>query len=327
METKYRNAQKEAQDYIDANLSGHNLTAVVLEPSPPAILDQPLLADDPTCPSLEPTDILMPFHIPGGSKNYSDFEELADFAIERWLGHFKALPALPDNWQNKMEDVHRLSMAVVSEARKQANEKFGLRYTYGGFGTPFFKNPSSGEDTQVRVEGSNLILQSGDSASSHPITSIQAAADFLGIAPSDTQREGDSPELGDLNRQLNIDPEAVGFLGNWFGLSTSVLEELRRMGLGASVVQIWPGHFDAAIELGEEHCKATYGASPGDHSHSEPYFYIGPWQDVDTGNDFWNAEGFGGASLMLSELDGQSSPRKQVLDFFVKGYQIITGSG
>ena len=66
---------------------------------------------------------------------------------------------------------------------------------------------------------------------------------------------------------------------------------------------LWPEHFDIAIELGE----ATYGVSPGDDAHTEPYAYVSsdaarrPFQ---TGpRTFWNAEGSTGA-----ERPGRTTP-------------------
>ena len=42
--------------------------------------------------------------------------------------------------------LHALAERVVAPARQAANGKIGLRYTYRGFGTPFFG------DRQLRVE-------------------------------------------------------------------------------------------------------------------------------------------------------------------------------
>src|SRR3954468_635101 len=61
--------------------------------------------------------------------------------------------------------LHRLAFYVVAPARKRANTKFGLRWTFGGFGTPFF-----GADEQVRVAGRDLVVQRGDAATAEPIT-------------------------------------------------------------------------------------------------------------------------------------------------------------
>ena len=73
---------------------------------------------------------------------------VASYAAEHWLGAYRGLERSLPGYAASREDYHRLAYAVVSNARKQATGKFGLRYTRGGFGTPFF-----GNDEQVRVEG------------------------------------------------------------------------------------------------------------------------------------------------------------------------------
>jgi hypothetical protein len=60
-----------------------------------------------------------------------------------------------------------------------------------------------------------------------------------------------------------------------------VLDELRagaEPGEAPSRVRIWPEQFDAAIAAGDDGTgrRATYGASPGDRHHPEPY-HASPW--------------------------------------------------
>jgi hypothetical protein len=45
-------------------------------------------------------------------------------------------------------------------------------------------------------------------------------------------------------------------------------------------VQLWPEHFDLAVELGDEAAgrRAAYGVSPGDESVAEPYLYVSAWE-------------------------------------------------
>lgn len=108
--------------------------------------------------------------------------------------------------------------------------------------------------------------------------------------------------------------------GDWFGFAYSVLEELRARATAAqapSRVQIWPEHFDAALELGDEDAgaRAAYGCSPGDERHPEPYIYVAPWTARPTG-DLWNAQGFAGAELPYADLLAAADPRALALDFF-----------
>ena len=102
--------------------------------------------------------------------------------------------------------------------------------------------------------------------------------------------------------------------------AASVLEELRLTegAVDVSRVQVWPGHLDAAIELGDAdaNARATYGASTGDAAHSEPYLYVGPWSAVDGSDPFWNDEHFTGASLTYADLRVAGDPRATALEFY-----------
>ncbi len=298
--------------------------ARVLEPSPPAVNEPPWFADDPVSTDGADAEVVTPT-----SAGPHTWEELAAsdaaiaaYARDHWLGAYKPLPAVPPGYAPSRDDYHRVAYAVVSNARKQANGKFGLRYTFGGFGTPFF-----GHDEQVRVEGPELVVQRGDTVVAEPLTTLARAAELAGTTADDAQAEHDTVALGDLERTLDVPGEVGWFLGDWFGFATSVLEELRAgpAGRDASRIQIWPGHFDAALDAGDEAAgaRASYGASPGDGSHPEPYLYVGPWGEGDRSDPYWNAASFGGANLGYTRLREAADPRQAALDFFGQGYELL----
>jgi hypothetical protein len=225
--------------------------------------------------------------VPGGDLLWSELaarnEALAAWCSERWLAAYPRLQAVPGELVATRLELHRLAESEVSPARQEVNGKIGLRYTRGGFGTPFF-----GEDQQLRVEGTDLVQQHGDQEVSR--------------------------------RALEIDLQAARFLGDWYGFAASVLETLRARSVPdaeASRVQLWPEHFDMSIELGAEAAgaRAGYGLSPGDEQHPEPYAYVAPWRPPPAG-ELWNAEGFPGAELSYAELLSASDQRQAVLDFF-----------
>ena len=225
--------------------------------------------------------------------------------------------------------LHRLAVYVVAPTRHAANGKFGLRWTSGGFGTPFFKHAaeSGGDaggvgrpvDRQIRVEGTQLIDQRGEQVRVAPITTLRAAAEFLETeVDTSTAAEHDSPEPGDLDAELAIDEQASRFLGAWYGMGFAALERLRadEASVDPSRPQLWPGHFDPAIEVGDEDHRASYGASPGDSDADgnggidEPYLYVSVWWPdrigFDESDPAWNAPMFKGAVLRLSEFpDGE----------------------
>jgi hypothetical protein len=243
--------------------------------------------------------------------------ELGAWCADRWLGPYKRLLPVPGSLVATRVSLHRLAQRVISAARAHANGKIGLRYTHRGFGTPFFS-----DDVQVRVAGGELIVDERGVERAAPITTLDEAAEHVGrdALPVEAQLGSDP---------LAVDPRAAGFLGDWYGFAASVLEELRA-GFDdpqdSSRVQLWPEHFDLAVDLGSEDAgvRATYGLSPGDQRHPEPYLYVTPWADQPPG-ELWQADGFSGAELSYADLLAARDQRAAALDFF--GIRLATLAG
>jgi hypothetical protein len=256
-----RDARAEAQRVLGPN-------ARVLEPSPPAATEPPWFADDPT--GGEPID-------------YSSHAGDVAWRQRRWLGPYARLEQLPPTFAATRLELHALAEHTISPARAAANGKIGLRWTLGGFGTPFF-----GAEEQLRIEHGRLVHQRGGHAT-----------------------------RADLGQ--GVDEPAATALGEYHGFATSVLEALRaaHAELDPSRVQLWPEHFDVSVELGSEQDgrRAGYGASPGDEQHAEPYLYVVPWGEVPSGTR-WQAHGFAGAELDYRELLGAEDQRALALAFF-----------
>lgn len=324
-----RNAQAEA----DAVLGG-DLVARVLEPSPPADDSDPsYLADDPTDAAAVSGTTVSP--VSDGDRAWHDVAAadptLEVFARDRWLGPRRRLTPLPPSFDATRDAVHQLAYFAVSPARYRATGKLGLRWTRGGLGTPFFSTPDG--DVQVRLEGRHLVRQVGERTVDHATpTSVGAACAFLGIPYEATWfadfRDPLDPVGPDL--ELTLDDEALQALDDWFGFGTAVLEELRRTDGAADVtrVQLWPEHLDPAVELGraEAEQRASYGASPGDADHEGPYLYVSPWfgRGTHAADEFWNDDGFGGASLSYADLLAADDQFATALAFFRRGHDLLT---
>jgi hypothetical protein len=199
-----------------------------------------------------------------------DDDELRRWCEERWLVRGPLAP-LPAGFAEARAALHQVAVEVVSPAREAATGKIGLRYTFHGFGTPYFADDVSGNGRQVRVEDGVVID-------------------------------------GRLGRMLDVDRAAARAVGDWFGYATSVLEQVRA---DADVerdtpgrVQLWPEHFDVAVDLGPPGRRSNFGASPGDDDHPEPYLYVGPWDKRD--GPFWNEPW--GVSIGYSELLAGADP-------------------
>jgi hypothetical protein len=300
-----RNARAEAEERL-----GGRYEARVLEPSPPAVTEGPWFADDPVARGENPgRQVVSP--VGTGDLRWDDLArddpDLAAWCADRWLGAHRRLGPAPATLAQTRENLHRVAERVLSKAREHANGKIALRYTRGGFGTPFF-----GDDVQVRVEGTELIVQEGAGERRGPITTLRAAGEFVGAHRLPDGVEHDAAPL-------RVDAGAARLLGDWYGFAYSVLEELRAgadAALEPSRVQLWPEHFDASVELGAEAdgSRAGYGASPGDGEHPEPYLYVVPWSPPAHG-ELWNATLFTGAELPLSALLDARDQRTAALDF------------
>jgi hypothetical protein len=113
------------------------------------------------------------------------------------------------------------------------------------------------------------------------------------------------PPHGDLDAPLAIDGQAVANLAGWYAYVTDLLEGLRDEAAAVddvSPVRLWPEHFDAAIDLGDQRAgrRGTYGGSPGDGHHHQPYLYVSPWAGRIDG--FFDDPGFAGAALTYDRI-------------------------
>ena len=220
-----------------------------------------------------------------------------------------ALKSLPETYARTRDDLHRLAVYAVSPAQRLANGEIILQSTHGGFSTFEY------EGHVARVVDDRLVLD----GLAHPITTLREAAAALGIEPDVGQEEQfDVPPHGDLDEPLTIDLAAAGVLAEWFEFATEALEGLRAHALpedDVTIVRIWPEHFDAAIDMGNQAAgrRATYGGSPGDRHHAEPYLYASPWAGrID---DFFGDPTFKGASLLYSELLATADPAAAAAEF------------
>jgi len=194
------------------------------------------------------------------------------------------LSPLPADFGHVVAALHRVAEDVVAAERMPANE-IALEVTPGGFGTPVFE--WEGASRRIRVEGAELVRE------------------------VDGRRQRES---------LELDPVAADALAAWYAFGAAVLDLLAagaRPEDAASPPILWPEHFDLAIELGSERdgLRATYGFSPGDEQHPEPYAYVGPWAAQAPG-ELWNARGFAGAEIAYADLLAADDEVAAALEFF-----------
>jgi hypothetical protein len=203
--------------------------------------------------------------------------------------------------------LHALAARVVSPLRVQATgNEIALRVRPGGFGTPDL--PGGG---WVGVRGTDVVVVEalGDDRRA-AITSLRAAATFVGLAEADALP--DAP--------LELHAGAATVLADAFARGEEALGALLD---GAApeddpaAINLWPEHFDVAAELGAPDARATYGVSPGDEHHEEPYAYVAPWTAAQAG-PFWNATGFTGAERPADDPE-------EIAAFFVEARRLLRG--
>jgi hypothetical protein len=184
--------------------------------------------------------------------------------------------------------LHALAESVISALRVQeTGNEIALQARPGGFGTPDL--PGGGWAGSADGE---VVAPDGGRA---PVTSLRAAAEHVGLA--DARVLPDEP--------LAVDREHAAALGALFARGDAALRALLA-GAAAdeepSEIHLWPEHFDIAMELGAGAARATYGVSPGDEAHADPYAYVTPWTAPPPG-PLWQAEGFAGAQAPADDAD------------------------
>ncbi|MGB8360913.1 MAG: hypothetical protein WCE80_05890 [Acidimicrobiia bacterium] len=231
---------------------------------------------------------------------------------------------LPNTFNETRDALHQIAFFAMGPARYAAAGLMGLRPTPGGFGTPVF------DGSVARVEGDMLVFEHEGNVATQVISTVGAAAEFFGVAYEvewfPDFHDPLAPVAPDV--PLHVDRGASLALGDWFRFGFDLLVDLSREG-GAgddvSKAQLWPEHFDPAIEMGShsEGRRASFGASPGDARHPAPYFYVAPWGVVDRSDPFWNDEAFGGASLGYDILLDADDPSATARAFLLTGLRLL----
>jgi len=206
-------------------------------------------------------------------------------AAPNWDGEYAATRA----------ELHRVAAHVIARRRFVVTERFGLRVTPGGFGTPLF-----GDDEVVRIGGGALLREQrvDDRAvtATHALdgATLGELATFAGVDLDPGFSVGtDTPDLGDPDAALRIDGASSAVMAEWYRRGVEAIDECVA-GLGAhgdaAVAQLWPEHFDVGTDVAAGSGRANLGVSPGDRFSPEPYLYVGPWSADRPGDAaYWNA--------------------------------------
>ncbi len=243
-----------------------------------------------------------------------------------------ALPSLVPGFGPTRDTLHLVAVHIVARARVEATARFGLRAAPGGFGTPAF----GGDAGVVRVSGAYLVVErAGPDSASQRAAALDGAtparlATVAGVDLGQPLDVGhDTPEPPPTDTPLVVDPTAADQLATWFAFVDRVLVELAsaRPHTAPTAIQLWPEHFDLAIDLAAGANRANVGGSPGDSFHPEPYLYVGPWGSDRPGDpSYWSAPF--GAVLGYRDLAASPDPVARALEFIDRGLTLLdTSSG
>ena len=203
----------------------------------------------------------------------------------------------PVDTRNALHDLARFVLAADLEG---TTELVTLRVLPGGFGQP--ERLVESLQRRVRVDGTQLVVQHGENEVWAPITTLTAAASFVGVTLPD-----DAPTPADT---LSIDALDAATLAEFFASVDVALAEVRRRHSSdqPTIAQLFPHHFDLAITVRE----VNIGGSPGDADHDRPYVYVGPWNL--SPHAMWNESW--GASLPWT----RATTVEEMIDFFEAGF-------
>src|SRR5207244_6749072 len=123
------------------------------------------------------------------------------------------LEPLPPTFAATRDGLHRVAEEIVAPARKPDNE-IGLTPTDCGFGTPPFEH--SGRRLQVRVDGTELVIDADGVETRGDLTTLADAAALVGaeLLPGG---------LPDDAAPLAVDPAAAERLGAVYALAQRAL--------------------------------------------------------------------------------------------------------
>jgi hypothetical protein len=231
--------------------------------------------------------------------------------------------------------LHRVANHVLARAEHAATGTLGLRATPGGFGTTTIRP----DRERIRISGGTLVRESAAGSGTWTrSTAIDGSTleELAAFADVDLAAEfwagNDMPPLGDVDAPLALHIPSAELIGDWYGIVAAALDRLIHSAPAfstPSLVQLWPEHFDAALDMAFDPAapaerRVNMGGLPGDGFHPAPYLYVGPWTPDRPGDPaFWNAPF--GAVLGHDQVATAPDPVATAHDFLRTGLDRLTG--
>jgi hypothetical protein len=241
---------------------------------------------------------------------------------------------LDDRHDSTRSALHRIANHVLARAEQAATGQLGLRATPGGFGTTTIRP----DRERIRISGGTLVRESAATSGTWTRTigidgsTLGELAAFVDVDLAAEFWAGDDmPPVGDIDEPIALHIPSARLIGHWYTVVTEALDRLVHTApafSAPSLVQVWPEHFDAALDIAFDpevpaQRRANIGGSPGDGFHTAPYLYVGPWTPDRPGDpSFWNAPF--GAILGWDEVFASPDPVEAAHDFLRTGLERLT---
>ena len=222
-------------------------------------------------------------------------------------------------------EIQRVATHILARARKAVDGEISLRVGLTGLATPAF-----GPEREVlRFAGGHLIHETriGGELRSRAMAIVGSTLGEL-AAFCDVDLDAnldfghDAPLVGDRTRPIQFDQAAAEALLRWYQIGAAALDQVITVASDCSSVQLWPEHFDVAIDLRTASGRCNLGAAPADAFSPQPYLYVGPHGADRPGEQaYWNVT-FGallGAELVLADPD----PVAAAVSFFTQGLRLL----
>lgn len=222
-----------------------------------------------------------------------------------------------------------VAVHILARRRSMVTGRFGLRPTPGGFATPMF-----GHEEVLRIDGVVLVRErrvgadgadrTASATIALPGVKLRTLAEFADVDLAAPFSVGHETPEHDGDAVLEVEAKDAGVMADWYALGAQALDRaLVRLGAGGdpAVAQLWPEHFDLAVDVAVGATRVNLGASPGDGFSAAPYLYVGPWTDARPGDaTYWNAP-FGAVATFDEIVDTEAADA-----FFAVGLAQLTGA-
>jgi hypothetical protein len=206
--------------------------------------------------------------------------------------------------------LHRVAEHVVAAAQYADTSEISLQPVAGGFQTTHALRGNR----RLSVVNTRLVMSDDTNVRAIPLTTVAAAAQFVGVVPGMPERVYPSATPLEPDAPLRVDPRSARLMADWYELADAALRHLlSEIDAPGQEPILWPEHFDVGITV----ASVNYGASPGDDHLAEPYLYVGPHAGPPVRDEFWNAE-FGAVRTIdeIASID-------EAVAFFRAGHEYL----